>query len=146
MMRFKLLSTRVQSFCVVSLVLVLVACSASTGAGTARRNVASYRPYSTAPTPSIITVDELLKVNANDLYQAVQRLRPEFLNRRNPAVRQSAGFTADVYVDDRYYGGINSLASFRPWEVREVRLVSQVESAVRYGSAHYGGTIMVRTR
>ena len=146
MMRFRCLSTRGQSFCVVPLVLLLVACTASTGAGTSRRNVASYRPHSTAPTPSVITVDELLRVNTNDLYQAIQRLRPEFLNRRNPALRQSDGFTADVYVDDRYYGELNSLASFRPWEVREVRLVSQVESAVRYGSAHYGGTIMVRTR
>lgn len=111
-----------------------------------RKNVSSYRPYATSPSPAVITYSELSGVEATSLEQAIRRLRPEFLRERNQSSQLLVSATPDVYMDDRYYGELGSLGMIPLREVREVRLVSAVESTVRYGRSHAGGTIVVRTR
>ncbi len=126
-------------------------CASSAGTPAARHNVnrnnvSSYRPYATSPSPALITSSELSSVGVPSLEQAIRRLRPEFLRERNQSSQLLVNATPDVYIDDRYYGELGSLAMIPLREVREVRLISAVESTVRYGRSHAGGTIMVRTR
>lgn len=133
--------------CVTCLAIALQGCATGQGAPPpVRRNASSLRPYATAPSPSVITEGELRDVRVATLEDAVRRLRPEFFRVRAAGVLGRIEAAPDVYVDGRYYGGLRSMAAFRPWEIVEVRMLSPNESAVRFGTSHPAGAIAVQTR
>lgn len=103
-------------------------------------------PYATAPSTTVIPASELATQNGGDLMRAVSRLRPEFSRLRNPSFQSPDGYQADVYIDDMRHGGFDMLAEIPLAMVREVRLVSPFEATTRFGGAHPGGTLIVRTR
>lgn len=120
-------------------VVALVALSACTPQG------GTTRPAS--KDTNLITVDELEKVNASNLYDAVNRLRPQFLRSRGVTSMQDPNPpTAVVYLDGQRVGGIDFLERMSPMGVVSVRYMTPVDASSRYGLNHDGGAILVSTR
>ena len=96
---------------------------------------------------NLITVDELETVNASNLFDAVNRLRPQFLRSRGVVSLQDPNPpTAVVYLDGQRVGGIDFLERMSPLGVISVRFMTPVDASSRYGFNHEGGAILVSTR
>jgi hypothetical protein len=97
--------------------------------------------------PNLITVEELEAVNASNLLDAVNRLRPQFLRSRGVVSLQDPNPpTAVVYLDGQRVGGIDFLERMSPLGVISVRYMTPVDASSRYGFNHEGGAILVSTR
>jgi hypothetical protein len=74
-----------------------------------------------------------------DAYQAVQRLRPRWLQ-----VRSGVGNTVAVlYVDGGRRGPVTELRSLRPTEIQRMEYMSASDATTRFGTGHSGGAILV---
>ena len=97
---------------------------------------------------NVITADELETVDVNDAYQAVQRLRPQFLtSTRGPTRMRSGAGTAEagiqVYLNDQRVGGVTALQQIPKNDVKEIRFLSASEATTRYGTGNTSGAIVV---
>jgi hypothetical protein len=100
-------------------------------------------------TRGVIHADEIARGPAGSLYEALQRLRPEFL--RGRGVSSFAHGTIEratpvVYCDHIRLGGLEWLRNIPASDVAEVRYLSANEAQFRYGSGHQGGVIDIRTK
>ena len=95
---------------------------------------------------SVITAEELARANALTVYEAVERLRPQFLQTHGAVSMQD--MTADilVYMDDVRVGGIDVLRRIEPGQVQEIRYVNAKDATTRYGTGHGGGVIEVTSK
>lgn len=105
---------------------------ASGGGGPARPAGASANRIVTA---------ELETLQQFDAYQAVERLRPRWLQAR-------VGLTGPtmLYVDGAPGGTAEDLRQLRASEVTQMEYMGSSDATTRYGSGHDGGAIIVRTR
>lgn len=101
-----------------------------------------------------ITAAELSEAGAQNLYQAVQILRPQWLRARPRTSMGAAGSrsggasSADVtivYLDQNRYGGLTALQQLTMGGVTEIRFYDGLEATNRFGSGHTAGAIVVRT-
>jgi len=95
---------------------------------------------------SVLGEDELSGVPELNAYEAVRRLRPQWL-----VLRGSASFTATegirLYVDGVERGYASSdLASIRASSVSSMRFLSGREATARFGTDHGNGAILVTLR
>ncbi|MGH7568540.1 MAG: hypothetical protein ACREL9_06160 [Gemmatimonadales bacterium] len=94
------------------------------------------------PTPSgrdetVVTSEELRgAADAPNLYEAVKRLRPQWL----------AGVDVVVYVSNRRYGGSEALRQLLPSTVASLRYFTPSAAQQRFGSGHPHGAIQVIMR
>ena len=96
---------------------------------------------------NLITLDELANVDAATLFDAVNRLRPQFLRSRGvTSLQDPTPRTAVVYLDGQRVGHIEFLERMSPLGVFSVRYMSPVDASSRYGLDHEGGAILVSTR
>ena len=87
-----------------------------------------------------ITRVELEELGQVDAYEAVQRLRPNWL-------RPRGGQTAQVMVDgSRQPGRLNVLRQYRAAQIEEMRYMSSSDATTRYGTGYDGGAILITTR
>jgi hypothetical protein len=120
----------------------------------------------------VITAAELESASANNLFDAISKLRPDYFRQRGndlgaqasvagskgngaPAPTdasttgvavQRAGVPIKVYQNDQLLTGIDDLRQISTGQVIEVRYVPGPQAAVRYGTNHASGAILVRTR
>ena len=73
-------------------------------------------------------------------YDAVEALRPSWLNLRGPAG------AVQVYVDDIHLGGLEALRTIRIPSVQLIRHLDGIQATARYGRGHDQGVIVVTTR
>ena len=99
---------------------------------------------------NVITAAEIVgshvEVQVSDLYDAIKRLRPEFLRRRTNM--PDSPFTEShiiVYVDGVQYGPVETLAMIPMELVSTIRYIRPAEANIRYGRAHVSGAIEVIT-
>lgn len=112
---------------------VIVSCSKATqgtGTSTGARGASN-----------LITRQEIATIPATDGYDAVQRLRPEFLRPRSTASRTTA--YAVVFVDGINKGAPEALRLLRSPEIAEIRFLSAVDATTRYGLNVPAGVIQV---
>lgn len=123
-------------------VLVVAAASgcASSGTGTGASQQSSHRGSSDR-----ITQEELATIDVQNALQAVQRLRPSFLQNRGGASSSITQGPQDVvvYVDQTRMGGPNSLAQIPISDVKEIQHLSGTDATQRYGTGHGSGVIIV---
>lgn len=124
---------------IVALALAAVSACASSGA----RGSSSPR-YS----QNVITSEELATVDVADAYQAVQRLRPQFLvQSRGPtdmgSTRSGSNGGIVVYIDNTRLGGVSSLSQVPKNEIREIRYLTASEAAQRFGTGTPDGAIVI---
>jgi hypothetical protein len=124
---------------------VMPACASSpagASGATQQSNAEASRPRSSRDR---ITADELAKIDVQNALEAVQRLRPQFLQTRGGA---SASMTLGpqdvvVYVDQTRMGGPSTLAQIPIGDVKEIQYLSGTDATQRFGTGHGSGAIIV---
>lgn len=154
---------RLVALAVVALVATASSASAQ-GAQSARDSTPAKQEHSSK---YVLVTADLVRVKADNLYDAVRKLRPNFLqSRRGPTTftrlsssgpgQAPSSSTATlpassepqpimVYVDGSRADGVENLKNFSPDQVKEVRFIPGPEAAVRYGTDHAGGVLLVTT-
>ena len=74
-----------------------------------------------------------------DAYQAIQRLRPQWLRSRGSG-------SPVLYVDGTRRGGMDELRSIRVADIQQLEYMSSSDASVRFGTGHQAGAILVNTR
>ena len=95
-----------------------------------------------------ITEDEIAAMRAVTAYDVVSRTHGEYLRSRG---RQSLDarvppIPTHVFVDDTYYGDINTLKAVPASELSEVRFYQSYEAQYKFGSGHMGGVVQLITK
>ena len=121
------------SLFLIGLTFPLASCMGGTASGASRGS------------SSLITTEELAEagVTAQDLYDVIERLRPNWLVSRAATMRER--IDAVVYVDRIRFGEIESLRQIAIIDVLAVRWISPQEATFQYGTGHAGGIIAVST-
>lgn len=104
-----------------------------------------------APRPiadqQLITEDEIVHSRATTAFEAIQRLRGNFLSPRG--VTSFLGTSSPyptVYVDGMRFGSIDALRSIPADQIATIRLYRSWDAATRYGVGNMGGVIAITTR
>ena len=126
---------RLISYGALSLTLLVVsACASSKGTSQAGSQV--HR------SSNAVTAEELASTGAVNVYDALQRLRPQWLT-SSRIRRGGSGDDLVVYLDSNRYGTMGSLRQLSLGGVQEVRYYGASEATNRYGTGHTGGAILV---
>ena len=112
--------------------------------------------------PNFITADEISRVNVQNAYEAVQKLRPSMLRQRQVASANGQGGVGKdapavtgtsvsagqlvVYVDNTRLGDVDQLRGIAASSIFSVRYFSASEAQTKWGSGHPGGAIEVITK
>ena len=132
--------------------LLLAACAsggATVGAvGERSEDAAAPRPRPSAGLNGPITAADIARVNAASAYDAVVKLRANFLRSRGVSsfmqpVRSSHPI---VFIDGMEIGTLFELRSLPAAEVAEIRFLSSGEATIRYGDGYMAGVILVTTK
>jgi hypothetical protein len=118
------------------LLLLAGACASAAGSGETVR-----------PNMNTITNEELAAVDAQTLYEAVNRLRPRWLTVRGP---RSFGMVAEilVYQDQTYLGSIEVLRQFSKDAAYSMRYLDGATAAASLpgtSGRHVEGAIIIQT-
>jgi len=92
--------------------------------------------------------DEIEAMHAATAHDVVSRIHGEYLHSRG---RQSMDsripeIPAHVFVDDTYYGDINTLRTVPASQLSEVRFYQAYEAQYKFGSGHMGGVVQLITK
>lgn len=125
-------------FLVIALLALTTACaSASSGASAAR----------TARDRDVLTSEEIMTSaggGVEDVYEALRRLRPHFLQGRGTSSMQSTGVA--VYFENTPAGSVEVLKGLRIEHIREVRFLNSSAATLRFGTGHTDGAVVVTLR
>ena len=113
---------------------------------------------------SVIGAREIAETPAENLYELVRSLRPEWLRtrgtasmRETPRGRSTAFSPGDVeitqpgisklkvYLDDSHLGDLDALRELQPATVGEIRFLDTAEATMKWGGGHLHGAIHVIT-
>jgi hypothetical protein len=94
---------------------------------------------------NVLTVEDLTKTGPQDVYTALQSLRPQWLSKRGSgSILQQE--TIKVYLDGNLMGGPDYLRQITTHSIRSIRRMDGIEATQRYGLDHGQGAILVFTR
>ena len=101
-----------------------------------------------APDNTLITEAEIDSAHVYNAYDAIRRLRPEFLISRgkmsfNPNVPPAL---PNVYVDGMYYGDASTLLAITAGAIESIRFFNASEAQYRFGRGNMAGVIAVLTK
>ncbi len=98
-------------------------------------------------TGNLITQDEIVAANAGNVYEVIQRLRPQFLRTRGSvSIRDATPPRPVVYVDGMQYGSLDVLWQFPASRIQTIEYIPARDATTRWGSGHMGGVIMLTTK
>jgi hypothetical protein len=112
--------------------LALAGCSAATGAPRA--------------SGSVITRQELEPLQSFTAYDAIARLRPNWLQTRGPTSLATGPTLPRVHINQSPAGSFDELRSMSTVEVESMEFMSPADATTLYGTGYPGGLILVRTR
>lgn len=94
--------------------------------------------------PNLLTRDEILASYTTNAYDAVAKLRPNFLVGRgqNTISGSDTGYPR-VYLDHILFGDLQSLKSIDAMAVREIRFYDAAAASNRFGLGNISGAIEV---
>ena len=95
-----------------------------------------------------ITEQEIVASNAINAYEAIQRLRSNFLSYRGETsfYLSHSKSMPTVYVDEQRYGEITVLENIPAQQVASIHLYRAWEATTKYGTGNTAGVIAVTTR
>jgi len=102
-----------------------------------------------APSPSrnVITRVEIEQSRANSAWDAVVKLRANFMASRGAnSLLQKVNKEPTVYLDDVEYGNLGTLKQIPASTVAEIRFIEGWNAETKYGPGHAAGVIQVFTR
>ena len=94
---------------------------------------------------SIITQQEILEHKFENVYDAVEALRPMWLQTRGTNSLTQQSTQVQVYLDNNRLGGIETLGSINLASVVYIRHYDGVAATARWGLDHGQGVIFVST-
>ncbi len=100
---------------------------------------------STSRDRDLITQQELEEVGRGFMYDAIQRLRPRWLDNRRSGIG-GAQEGPRIYLDGQYWGDVDQLRTFDITGVIEVRYLNANDATTRFGTGHLAGAILIVTR
>ena len=100
--------------------------------------------------PEYITREEIINVDARDLYDVVRRLRPRWINASRRAGERSFGLSTEVvvYQNQMYLGDIDTLRNWSPsaaWAMEWLDASTASATLPGLGSRHVAGAIVIHT-
>lgn len=95
---------------------------------------------------NVVTAEDLAAQPMNNLYDALQRLRPRWLVERGATTLGAGGNPVVVYVDNQRMGGVQELRNIVLETVQQVRYRDAADATTRYGTGHASGAIEVTTK
>jgi hypothetical protein len=107
-------------------------------------------PPSTVPgqmrNSNVITREDIQNANVFNAYDAVSRLRPQFLNSHGASsVSRSDTMYPKVYLNHQLYGDIQSLRNLDVHGITEIHYYNGPEASTRFGLGNEAGAIEVLT-
>jgi hypothetical protein len=121
---------------VVMLVALTMALGSCASSGTTPRSSRSVK---------VITSEELETVEELNGYEAVQRLRPNWLRMRG-RVSMEMQQGVQLYIDGVHRGYVAELVSIRANAIERMEFLSSTQATSRYGTNHVDGAVLVRMR
>ena len=102
----------------------------------------------TAPlTPNIITAEEIEASKAVNAYDAIKKLRGNFLSYRGrTSLNNTSSPDPFVFVDDQAFGPISSLRNIPAIQIETIRLYRAWEAQMKFGRGLMGGAIAIATK
>jgi len=96
----------------------------------------------------LITEDEIIASRAGTAYEAIQKLRANFLTYRGETGFSKSASTAypNVFIDDQHFGPLSTLRTIPASQVASIRLYRSWEATTRFGTGNMSGVIAVTTR
>lgn len=85
-----------------------------------------------------LTAEEIEKANVVTAYEAVEQLRPNFL--------QGRFYKPIVYVDNMRYGNLRSLYYILAADIEVIRYISPADATTFWGTGHMGGVLAITTK
>ena len=93
---------------------------------------------------NVVTQQQLAATNAQSVYDALQKLRPEWLSSRGPtSVTDDTPAVASVYMNGTMLGKADYLREMRPLDVTEIRYWDAGQASARFGMGHPRGVIEI---
>ena len=94
-----------------------------------------------------LTQEELAATNATTLYDAIVKLRPDWLTSRGPSsVTDPTPTSASVIMNGNLLGRVDYLRQMRVLDVTEVRYWEPGQASARFGMGHPRGVIEITQR
>jgi len=94
--------------------------------------------------PDVLSSEQLRQVEVGNLYDALRRLRPQWLRARGSAsLVAPRGTEPVVYVAGIRRGELRTLQNVNIDQVRRVEFIDARDATTRFGTGHTGGVIMV---
>jgi len=94
-----------------------------------------------------INAAELAALSGEDAYQAVERLRPQWLRSRGPtSVTDPSPTLPNVFMHGTHVGGLDYLRQIHLNDIQELRYWPPGEASARFGMGHPRGVIEVIPR
>lgn len=94
-----------------------------------------------------ITVEEIQDVSANNLYQVVESLRPQWLRSRGSlSISNPSAGEPVVYMNQMRMGSIEVLRELQPLSIAGIQWITASDATTLFGLGHAGGVIQVLTR
>ena len=122
----------VQRLLALTLALLLSACAAASSASRGSGNV--------------ITREQLAALEPLSAFDAIQRLRPTWLQSRGPTSIGGAPTLPEVHINESRSRSLEELRSLPVAEVESMEYRSAADATTLYGTGYPGGVIEVRTR
>jgi len=91
----------------------------------------------------LITHEELVATRAQDVYAAVERIRPQWLRAR--ATMNRAVDQVQVYLDRSHLGDVAALRRLPATSIQEIRFLGASDATTRYGTGNAAGILLVTT-
>ena len=93
-----------------------------------------------------ITAQQLARITADNAYDAIRLLQPQWLTERGPNSINAPPASAVVFIDGSRAGDIDNLRSVLVSTVVEIRYLNSGEASNRYGLGLSRGAIEVTTK
>ena len=106
----------------------------------------SAAPRGSMRSSNLITREELELVQVASAFDAVQRLRPQWMSRPLAPTGQPGSNPILVYVDRHQVGTVEELRHLTVDQIEVMEFVSAADATTRYGTGHASGIIEVTTR
>lgn len=95
----------------------------------------------------VLREEEIAATSAVTAFDAVRLRRPAFLQTRGPkSFTTIRSVYAVVYLNDMFYGEIESLNNIAALDIKEIQWIDPSDATIRWGTGHSGGVILVITK
>jgi hypothetical protein len=120
------------------------------GVATACAGAASSGSAAPRRDATVITTEDMTRVQATNLYDVVHRLHPEWLNQRTAATVGSLNSAApaqpidvQVYLDSQHIGTSETLKQLMVSTASSLKYYTAAEAQTRFGAGNLNGVIQV---